>query len=62
MKTYYDITCSIRVEASDPDIAIEILKDMLSIGSMSMTQWYHTDWSEQLTEKESNNDTDTNNQ
>lgn len=58
MKSYYIIQCEIEVEASDDDTALALLQDTIGFSGFKMVRWIDT----QLSERESTNDTDNNNQ
>ena len=58
MKSYYIIQSEIEVEASDDDMALALLLDTIEFSGFTMVRWIDT----QLSERESNNGTDTNNQ
>ena len=58
MKSYYIIQCEIEVEASDDDTALALLQDTIGFSGFSMVRWIDT----QLSERESTNDTNNDNQ
>ena len=58
MKSYYIIQCEIEVEASDDDMALTLLQDTIGFSGFSMVRWIDT----QLSERESTNDNNNDNQ
>ena len=58
MKSYYIIQCEIEVEASDDDTALALLQDTIGFSGFKMVRWIDT----QLSERESTNDNNNNNQ
>ena len=57
MKSYYIIQSEIEVEASDDDTAMWLLQDTIEFSGFKMIRWIDT----RLSERESNNGTNTNN-
>jgi len=58
MKSYYIIQCEIEVEASDDDMALTLLQDTIGFSGFKMVGWIST----QLSERESTNDNNNDNQ
>jgi len=58
MKSYYIIQCEIEIEASNDDDALWLLQDTIGFSGFKMIRWIDT----QLSERESNNGTDNDNQ
>jgi len=58
MKSYYIIQCEIEVEASDDDTALALLQDTIGFSGFNMVRWIDT----QLSERESTNDTNNDNE
>lgn len=58
MKSYYIIQCEIEVEASDDDTALALLQDTIGFSGFTMIRWIDT----RLSERESTNDNNNDNQ
>ena len=58
MKSFYIIQSEIEVEASDDDTAMWLLQDSIGFSGFKMIRWIDT----RLSERESNNGTDNDNQ
>lgn len=58
MKSFYIIQCEIEVEASDDDMALALLQDTIGFSGFKMVGWMNTT----LSERESTNDTNNDNQ
>jgi hypothetical protein len=58
MKSFYIIQCEIEVEASDDDMALSLLQDTIGFSGFKMVGWINTT----LSERESTNDTNNDNQ
>lgn len=58
MKSFYIIQCEIEVEASDDDMALSLLQDTIGFSGFKMVGWMNTT----LSERESTNDTNNDNQ
>jgi hypothetical protein len=58
MKSYYIIQSEIEVEASDDDTALALLQDTIGFSGFTMVRWIDT----RLSERESTNDNNNDNQ
>jgi hypothetical protein len=58
MKSYYIIQSEIEIEAHNDDDALWLLQDTIGFSGFKMIRWIDT----QLSERESTNGTDTNNE
>jgi hypothetical protein len=50
MRNNYIIRCEVEVNASNDDVALELLQDILNIGGLTLHRWVDTT----LNERESN--------